>query len=431
MSPTTQPKHLGPYELLEMLGEGMAGLTYRARDTRLGRLVALKLLRPAVAARGNFRTRFLREGRALAQISHPNVVTIHDCDEREGYSYLVMELVEGATLGCLIAQHASRLPVGWALQLTRGVLSGLDAAHARQILHRDVKPANVLLTSDLTPKVADFGLAKLMGEDTITRTGTTLGTPSYMPPEQCAVGRFRVTPASDLFSVGVILYELLTGQLPFVGRDLIELFDAKTAGSFAPLRSLRPDVPPEFEACLQHLLRPDQADRPQSVSQALELLSVLGVPELSPLSAPSLRPSSASPITHTAASPPYVTLAAQGDEASTILGEPRPGPMIQGSPCRLRLEFGGLCSPPVTIRLGQSVVVGRGKDCDLRLDDKRLSGRHCELTLTVGGEVAVRDLGSTSGTYLNDQVIQEGVLRAGDRLELGSRTYSVVLEPLK
>ncbi|MHB1912581.1 MAG: protein kinase domain-containing protein, partial [Acidimicrobiales bacterium] len=226
---------IGRYRLGPSLGWGGMAEVFRAEDTRLSRVVALKVLRPALSADVTFRSRFEAEARLAAALAHPNVVSIFDVGEGEdGHPYIVMELVEGGNL----AERAAARPLGTAeaVSLMQGVLSGLAAAHEAGMLHRDIKPGNILLARDGTAKVADFGIAKALtdggGGLDLTGTSLVLGTPRYLAPER-ALGQ-PATVQSDLWAAGVVLYELVAGQPPYSGSTAFELVAAAQAGLLAP-----------------------------------------------------------------------------------------------------------------------------------------------------------------------------------------------------
>ncbi|HUZ44441.1 MAG TPA: protein kinase [Acidimicrobiales bacterium] len=233
---------IGRYRLGPTLGAGGMAEVFRAEDTRLSRVVALKVLRPALAADTTFRTRFESEARAAAALAHPNVVSIFDVGEEvDGRPYIVMELVEGGNL----AERAARLPLttAEAVGLMQGVLSGLGAAHEAGLLHRDIKPGNILLARDGSAKVADFGIAKALTESQgamdLTGTSLVLGTPRYLAPER-AMGQ-PATVQSDLWAAGVVLYEMVAGQPPYTGSTAFELVAAAQSGQVAsPPSSLSP-----------------------------------------------------------------------------------------------------------------------------------------------------------------------------------------------
>ncbi len=273
---------LGPYEVIAPLGAGGMGEVYRARDTRLGRDVAIKVLPTDKLSDPARRTRFEQEARAVAALNHPHIVTIHEIESAEGTDFIVMELVPGKTLDALIPRQGMRL--GEALRVAIPLADALAAAHAAGIVHRDLKPANVMVTPDGVVKVLDFGLAKLAqadeghGEDATTldaqarlsRPGTVAGTPAYMSPEQAGGG--AVDARSDVFSFGSVLYEMVTGRRPFGGGSSAEAVAALLKEQPKPPREIAADVPPELERIILHCLRKDPGRRFQHmVDVKLEL----------------------------------------------------------------------------------------------------------------------------------------------------------------
>jgi Tol biopolymer transport system component len=258
---------LGPYEVVEFLGRGGMGEVYRARDTRLGRDVALKILPLQLADDGERRARFEREARAISGLSHPHISTLHDIGEHEGTPYLVMEYLAGETLAARLRRGA--LPLAQALQIGRELADGLSAAHRRGIVHRDLKPANVMLTKD-GAKLLDFGVAKVaeVGEDAdqqvttmeaLTGAGTVLGTRPYMAPEQ--VEGKPLDARTDIWALGTILYEMLAGQRAFAGDTTGTLMVAILGREPEPLSSLRPDIPPALDRLIRRCLAKDPEAR--------------------------------------------------------------------------------------------------------------------------------------------------------------------------
>jgi eukaryotic-like serine/threonine-protein kinase len=202
------------YEVEAVLGRGGMGVVFRARHLRLNRLVALKMMLADAYASNHERERFQREAEAVAGLRHPNVVQIHDVGDADGRPYFTMEFVEGGSLAQKLM--GTPQPARQAATLLVALAKAVQAAHASGIVHRDLKPANVLLTDDGTPKISDFGLARrLDGNDNLTRTGTAVGTPSYMAPEQAGGREVVWGPAVDVYALGAILYETLTGRPPF------------------------------------------------------------------------------------------------------------------------------------------------------------------------------------------------------------------------
>ena len=215
------PPHIPGYEVQGVLGHGGMGIVYRALDTRLHRTVALKMLLAGPYARPGERERFLREAEAAAGLRHPNIVQVYDVGNHDGRPYFTMEFVEGGSLAQQLS--GTPLPSRQAAELLATLASAMEAAHRSGIIHRDLKPSNILLTADGTPKVADFGLARRQERGAgLTVSGAPLGTPSYMAPEQARGLTHAVGPPLDVYSLGAILYELLTGRPPFRGESASE-----------------------------------------------------------------------------------------------------------------------------------------------------------------------------------------------------------------
>ena len=266
------PSTLGHYRIVGLLGRGGMGEVYAAEDTKLRRPVALKVLPPGVAADPARRARFEREARAIAALNHPSIVTIHSIEEVDGVQFLTMELVEGETLDRLIA--GGRLTLGQILATAIGIADAVSAAHERGIVHRDLKPANVMVAPDGRVKVLDFGLAKLKavgGDGTnlaslttaqLTGEGRIVGTVAYMSPEQ-AEGK-TVDHRSDTFSLGVILYEMATGERPFKGDTALSVLSAIIKDTPPSVTDLKPAVPREVAKIIGHCLVKDVERRYQS-----------------------------------------------------------------------------------------------------------------------------------------------------------------------
>jgi serine/threonine protein kinase/Tfp pilus assembly protein PilF len=299
---------LGPYEIVALLGSGGMGEVYRARDPRLGRDVALKLLPAGVAADPDRLARFEREARSVAGLSHPNIVVLHSIEESEGVRFLTMELVEGETLDRVMAPGG--LPIGRVLDLAIPLADALAAAHQKGVIHRDLKPANVMLSKDGRIKVLDFGLAKLAGteggpgatqaptmESPISSIGQVVGTIPYMSPEQL---RGEPTDArTDLFALGILVYELATGSRPFTGASAMEISSAILRDPPPPPISVRSDMPPDLDRIIGRCLAKDPERRVQTakdVRNELELVRrIVGPAGTSP--ARRERPKAAAPAT--------------------------------------------------------------------------------------------------------------------------------------
>ena len=249
----------GRYELEELVGTGGMSSVYRAHDRQLERNVALKVLHERLGADDEHVSRFRHEARAVAQLSHPNVVTVIDRFEEGGRQYIVFEYVDGENLKQLL-DRTGPLPVRRALEIALAVADGLAYAHEHGVVHRDVKPQNVLLSRDGEIKVTDFGIARsLDGESGLTLTGTVLGTSSYLSPEQAS--GLRVTPAADVYSLGVVLYELLAGEVPFPGGNQVVVALKHVNEPPPSLLERRPDVPARLAAAVAMALQKDPEQR--------------------------------------------------------------------------------------------------------------------------------------------------------------------------
>ncbi len=259
----TQISH---YRILDKLGAGGMGVVYKAEDIKLGRKVALKFLPHHLAAGSEEKIRFIQEARAASALDHPNICTIYEVNETDnGQIYLAMACYDGETLQQKIAQN--RLGVTKALQIAAQIAEGLGKAHDKGIVHRDVKPANIMLTSEGLAKILDFGLAKLVDHQRITRTGSTLGTVAYMSPEQTRSE--DVDHRADIWSLGVILYEMLSGALPFKAEYEVALMYAINNEEPLPLARHRPDIPASVSAIIMNCLRKNPDERYQNMSRLL------------------------------------------------------------------------------------------------------------------------------------------------------------------
>ena len=276
-------RKLGPYEILALLGRGGMGVVYVAEDTRLRRRVALKLLPQEMSDRPERLKRFRREAKTVAALSHPNIVTLHSVEDAEGFHFLTMELIEGETLAEAIPQQGFSLER--AVDVAHALASALSAAHDRGVLHRDLKPSNVMVSPNGWVKVLDFGLAKLRPEDELTwiggdgtsllqtQEGKVLGTPSYMSPEQLR-GQ-TADERSDIFSLGLVFYEMLAGRLPFSGETSAERIASVLRDAPRPLPELRPEIPSSVVRVVERCLQKEPDKRYQSALALREDLANL------------------------------------------------------------------------------------------------------------------------------------------------------------
>lgn len=333
----------GRYELSTLIGQGGMGQVWTAYDQRLDRRVAVKLLRPDKVAgqeADELRRRFVRECRVTAQVDHPGLVTVHDAGSEGEELFLVMQYVDGADLADHLAEH-DPYPWQWTVSVAAQLCAVLSAVHAVPIIHRDLKPRNVMVKQDGTVTVLDLGVASVMDTDTtrLTHTGSPIGSPAYMAPEQAMGG--AVGPYTDLYALGVLIHELLSGNVPFTGSTALGVLHRHLYEPPVPVRRLRPEVPENLEALVLRLLSKDPQHRPSSAQetyeQLLPLLPARGMPTGSPLdpTRPFLRPHapwpdraripapqpSAAPDPAPAADKPDVAGAV--DEVKRLLGEGR------------------------------------------------------------------------------------------------------------
>jgi serine/threonine protein kinase len=375
---TARPSIPG-YELVAAVGQGGMGRVFKARDEKVGSLVAVKVLRPEHSRDRAVRKRFVAEAQAAAVLDHPHIVKVFAVGECDAGPYFVMELIEGATLEEIIRRGPPDLAraVGWLIPMAEAV----DYAHGKGIIHRDLKPANIMVDGSDRPCVMDFGMAKILRQAGVagpssTQKNTILGTPSYMPPEQAGDDGPRAGPYSDVYSLGAILYALLVGRPPFdEGTFLATVLKVRSEELPPAVRSLRPDVPEMLERICHKCLSKSPADRYQS---AREL----------------------------------------ADEARRFLGST--GRAATAVPVCL-------CRPATAEQIPlvkEITVVGRSAKCDLVLEAPDVSRRHCRI-IRLPEEVIVEDLGSSQGTCVNGSRVTRARLRDGDRLEIAGQVFEV------
>ncbi|MDR3278063.1 MAG: protein kinase, partial [Oscillospiraceae bacterium] len=253
------------YEILEKIGAGGMAVVYKARCHRLNRLVAVKILKEDLAGDDEFRRRFHTESQAVAMLSHPNIVAVYDVSRTGNIEYIVMELIEGITL----KQYINRKGLlNWkeALHFAAQITKALAHAHAKGIIHRDIKPHNIMILKDGSVKVADFGIAQLLSSQN-TLTQGSMGSVHYISPEQAKGG--RVDARTDIYSVGVVMYEMLTSQLPFVGDSAVSIAIQHISAIPLMPRDINPDVPPGLEDIAMHAMEPDMNMRYATADEML------------------------------------------------------------------------------------------------------------------------------------------------------------------
>jgi len=266
---------LGPYGILKVLGTGAMGIVFLAEDSQLKRQVALKVMRPSLAASAEFHRRFLREAQLAGAIEHEHIVPVYQVGEDRGVPFLAMKLLRGETLEDRLRRTGGRVPLDEVLRIGREVAEGLAAAHDQGLIHRDIKPANIWLEAGLDRvKIVDFGLARGTGSDAhFTQAGTVIGTPAYMAPEQANAE--EVDSRCDLFSLGAVLYRASTGTLPFGGKDTLSVLTALATQTPAPPHRLVSSLPRVFSGLVMRLLAKDPADRPQSAREVVEVIEAI------------------------------------------------------------------------------------------------------------------------------------------------------------
>src|SRR5947208_13059531 len=248
---------IGKYDVVEVLGKGGMGIVYKATDSRIGRLVAIKMMTGGFAENPDLLKRFYREAKSTGMLQHPNIVIVYELGDHEGNPYLVMEFLEGEPLDKAIA---SKRDISMVEKLSYIIqcCTGLAYAHSRGIVHRDIKPANLMVLKDGNCKIVDFGIARI-GDNSMTRTGQVVGTITYMSPEQ--INAQVVDGRTDIFSAGVMLYELLTGVLPFDGKDTASTLLKIIHEPPPPLKNFLTDYPAEMEEVLFRALAKDREER--------------------------------------------------------------------------------------------------------------------------------------------------------------------------
>ena len=334
------------YRLVRRIAVGGMGSVWEAEDTVLHRRVAVKLLSDSLSADRRFADRFRREAQAAARLSHHNIAGVFDYGEDDGHQFIVMELVQGRPLSDRLAD-AGRIDPSEAVGITVAIASALEAAHEAGIVHRDVKPGNVMLTRSGEVKVLDFGIAAAAGAP-LTATGARMGTATYLSPEQ-ATGE-PPSPASDVYSLGVVLYEMLAGRPPFTGDTPVGVAAQHVQRQPPPLGELAADVPPHVVAACEQALAKDPAARPPSAAAFAALL-------LSPEGASAATASPARPASPGA---PTTTLVLPPLEPTSVLGETGPGP-VRRPPRRLTpLVIAAMLVALAALVLGLVLTADRG-----------------------------------------------------------------------
>ncbi len=352
-------RSLGKYVIIEEIGRGAFGVVYKALDSTLDRVVALKVLAPPLLGEEDFIARFKREAKTAANLKHPNIVVIHEVGEEKGTHYMVMEHLEGEPLSQLIKEQGP-LPLPRVLEITRQLADALDYAHGHGFVHRDIKPSNIIIGFEDHATLTDFGIVKAAGDATLTLSGMLVGTPQYMSPEQCE-GK-EVDRRSDLYSLGIVLYEMLTGSVPFTSSNIPSVLYMHIHEPPSPPRRLNPEVPGNVERVVLGALvkQPEQryatgADLVKSFEAALSgkltdepAPKAVGRPLIEPATAVPAAPPAITPSTpdeetgqpllvleghsdyvrSVAFSPAEATLASGSDDKTVILWDARTGQQL-------------------------------------------------------------------------------------------------------
>jgi serine/threonine protein kinase len=281
---------LGPYVVRKVLGVGAMGVVFQAEDPQLKRAVALKVMKPSLAAFAEYHRRFIREAQLAAAIEHDHIVTIYQVGEDGGVPYLAMKLLQGETLEDRLNQIPGGLAPAEVLRIGREVAEGLEAAHQRSLIHRDIKPANIWLEAGRDRvKIVDFGLACGTGEDgRFTQAGAVIGTPAYMSPEQANAE--EVDARCDLFSLGAVLYRACTGEMPFGGKDTLSVLSALASKTPPAPHTVIPSTPRAFSDLVMRLLAKDRNRRPQAAWEVVKAIETIEEAERAAPPAPASRP---------------------------------------------------------------------------------------------------------------------------------------------
>ena len=410
---TTIPQKFSDrYQLISQLGSGGMGAVFKAQDLKLKRLVALKIMHPSLAHNQNFRDRFLQEAQSAARLKHPGIVQVYDIVEEGEYLYFVMNIIEGQNL----AQHMRALqaeghlmPLVEALELVEQVSLALDYAHQNGVLHRDIKPANILLELvageklPYRPVLTDLGLAKLLAGGLETQVGISMGTPAYMAPEQ-ALGK-PASAQSDVYSLGVLLYEMVTGQLPFPLKNVSEAIHFHMAEPPPLPPALPAAYPQELTKLLIQTLQRDPADRlPSAASIATvldKIISLLGGESPPEPALPEDVP--------TAISVGKITdlTRLSSETGNSIWKKFIPSPDQLASDSIEIFNSAGLFQ---TFSLGKEpLTIGRDEDSDIAIGDPKVSRQHARLSFD-GENYRITDLNSTNGTFLGKTRLLPGAL---------------------
>ena len=391
------------YEIKEVIGKGGMGIVYRAHHPELETDLAVKVLRAELARQTGFYERFLQEARTAARLDHPNIAKVTNFGQFEGQYYLMMEFISGISLRELLRENKQGIPISDIIQIFLQIADVLAFAHQSGILHRDLKPDNILLTDSIRAHlpyravITDFGLVKLAENSLLeTQRGISVGTPAYMPPEQCR-GE-EVDGRADIYSLGVMLYEAVSGKRPYPIRNLFDAAKYHKSGELVPLKALKHDVPIRLDNLVQRMLSPDKKHRPADADEVIRILEQIAgevgedVDDVQQSAVHQLLTSSYR------TTPELASLReteSKPSGATTEEGE-------SGYAVRV-LRDDQKEDRTIPLKPGGRLTVGRRPGLDIVLIHptvQYVSKEHCEILLR-GGQVLIRDLRSTNGSYLN------------------------------
>jgi serine/threonine-protein kinase len=416
---------IGRYRIVRELGRGGMGVVYEAEDPLLGRKVALKTIHRGLiadpAAGEMFEKRFFAEAKAAAALSHPGIVVVHDVGRDDsGRLFIALEYLIGETLDKRLAGGRA-LPWEEALRVAAGVADALRHAHSRGIIHRDVKPGNVMLLDSGAPKILDFGIARLPESDLTTRAGVNPGSPAYMAPER--MDGQPPDPRTDIFSLGAVLYEMLTGVRAFDGKDIRTIVHkVHLEQPVAPSR-LRPEVPPAVDAIVARAIAKNPADRyPTAEAFAADLAAAAaGWPvEASPLTASAL----ATPAPAAAGAP-----SPEAPAGGTVRAGSTPGLALPAAKRVSLAILEGARQGETFVFARPRIVIGRasgGVGADVEIDDPEASRGHAAVEC-YGARVVVRDLQSTNGTFVGEARVEQAELTNHDEFRIGRTRFMLIL----